>query len=155
MKPFLFIIGALLAVSANAAGLTSRINDVQAVEKAEHTWMAAMQHRDEGTLNRIVAPDFALAGIDDLDRPAVPREAWMDNALHHLKVDRVSFQKLTVSVFGDVAIARSAFRWSGAFDSETFDDTSVLVDTWIRHGSRWVVVSRIVGEMPAASTPKN
>ncbi len=60
----------------------------------------------------------------------------------------VTFRKLKVSIAGDVAIVRAVFNWSGSFDAETFDNTSLLVDTWIRRGTSWVVVSRLVGDAP-------
>jgi hypothetical protein len=123
-------------------------SDIAAVERAEHRWMQAMMKRDEAMLNRLVASSFTLGGLDDLERPPVPRQIWIDNTLHHLKVGAVTFRTLKVTVAGDVAIARAVFRWSGSFDAETFDDTSLLVDTWVRQGTSWVVVSRLVGDAP-------
>jgi ketosteroid isomerase-like protein len=150
MKSALLIATVFVAFSAAAAPV-DRSPDVAAVEQAEHHWMSAMQHRDVAVLNAIVASNFALAGLDDLERPPVARAAWIDNTLHHLKVDTFVFRTLKVTLFGDVAIARSTFNWSGSFDGEAFNDTSVLVDTWVRRGVTWRVVSRLVGDAPAAA----
>jgi ketosteroid isomerase-like protein len=150
MKTALIIASLFVALSA-AAGSVDRSTDIAAVEQAEHLWMSAMQHRDAAVLDRIVASNFELAGLDDLERPPVTRAAWIDNTLHHLKVDAFVFRTLKVTVFGDVAVARSTFNWSGSFDGETFNDTSILVDTWVRRGSTWMVVSRLVGDAPAAA----
>jgi len=154
MKSALMIATVFVAFSAAAASV-DRSPDIVAVEKAEHLWMSAMQHRDVAALNGIVASNFALAGLDDLERPPVTRAAWIDNTLHHLKVDTFVFRKLKVTVFGDVAVARSTFNWSGSFDGERFNDTSVLVDTWIRQGTIWMVVSRLVGDAPATAPPQS
>ena|ERR1700760_216779 len=152
MKTALVIGSVLFALAAR--GGSGPLSPAAEVERAEHVWMEAMQHRDGAALNRVVAPNFALAGIDDLDRPAVPRSVWIDNTLHHLNVKSFAFRKLTVTVFGDVAVARSTFNWSGAFNGETFNDTTVLVDTWVRQGNAWVVVSRLVGDAPPAAPAK-
>jgi ketosteroid isomerase-like protein len=154
MKAALIIASVFLCWSAIAAP-PNRATDSVAVEKAERLWMSAMQHRDVAALNGIVASNFALAGLDDLERPPITRAAWIDNTLHHLKIDTFVFRKLTVTVFGDVAIARSTFNWSGSFDGEAFNDTSVLVDTWVRRGVTWRVVSRLVGDSPAAAPPQS
>jgi ketosteroid isomerase-like protein len=150
MKSALMIATVFLAFAAAPASV-DRSPDIAAVEKAEHLWMSAMQHRDVAVLNGIVASNFALAGLYDFERPPVTRAAWIDNTLHHLKVDTFGFRKLKVTVFGDVAIARSTFNWSGSFDGEAFNDTSVLVDTWVRRGVSWRVVSRLVGDALVAA----
>ena len=158
MRPALAFASAAWMVAAALtapapAGVARPEADVRAVERAEHAWMEAMQNRDKPSLERVVAPAFTLAGLDDLDRHPLSRAVWMDNALHHLQVHTVSFRKLSVTVAGEVAIARSLFTWSGSFDREEFNDTSVLVDTWVRQGNRWVVVSRLVGDAPAVPQP--
>jgi len=122
--------------------------DATTVASAEHLWMQAMQARDSVTLDRLVAPGFSLGGLDDLERAPVPRSVWIDNTLHHLRVTDVVFRALKVTVIGDVAVVRAVLRWRGSFDVEKFSDTSLLVDTWVRQGRSWVVVSRLVGEMP-------
>lgn len=148
------MIAMLLSVAAMAASPKPHdaAGDIAAVENAEHRWMQAMKERDAATLERLVASTFTLAGLDDLDRPPVPRSAWIDNTLHHLKIDAVTFRQLKVSIAGDVAIARAVFSWSGSFDAERFDDKSLLVDTWVRRGTSWVVVSRLVGAAPKSDS---
>ncbi len=151
MKAAMAVVGLLAAATAAPPVSSPAATDTAAVEQAEHAWMQAMRDRDAVALDRLVDSRFTLAGLDDLDRPSVPRSAWLENTLHHLRVQRTAFRRLKVGVFGDVAIARSTFTWAGSFDTEAFDDTSVLVDTWVRTSAGWRVVSRLVGDAPSAS----
>jgi hypothetical protein len=49
-------------------------------------------------------------------------------------------------VFGDTAIVQSVFTWKGAFDDDHFVDTALLIDTWLKRGGHWQVVSRLAGD---------
>ena len=60
--------------------------------------MDAMKSRDEASLNRLLGSEFTLGGISELDRPAVTRATWIDNTLHHLKIESVSFDKTKVRI---------------------------------------------------------
>lgn len=116
----------------------------------EQSWMEAMQKRDAVALDRVLAPEFQLAGAGAFDRPPVPRAAWIDNALHRLSIRSVHFDRTRVRVFGDAATVESVFTWSGDFGGEAFTDTTVLVDTWIRRPGGWRVVYRLVQDSRAA-----
>jgi hypothetical protein len=117
------------------------------IVQLEQQWMEAMKGRDETTLNRLLGSEFTLAGISDLEHPAVPRSTWIDNTLHHLKVESFSFDKTKVRIFGDTAIVQAVFTWKGVFNNEDeFTDTTLLIDTWLRRGGNWQVVSRLVAD---------
>jgi hypothetical protein len=106
--------------------------------------MRAAMTRDEKTLNMIVAPEFKLGGTD-LDKPGLPREIWMKNTMENLKIDSVDYIKMQVDIVDNVAIVCSRFYWSVSFrGSPAKEDTVNLVDTWIKRGDVWQVVSRLV-----------
>ena len=106
--------------------------------------MIATMKRDETTLNKIVAPEFKLGGTD-LGNPALPREVWMKNTMENLKIDSINYIKMRVDVIENIAIVQSTFYWSVAFrDMPVKKDTVNLVDTWIKRGPGWPVVSRLV-----------
>jgi hypothetical protein len=125
----------------------SKVNDdEQKIVKLENEWMNAMMRHDLTTLNQIVASTFKLAGIKDLDRPAVSRTTWMMNTMKNLKVDSIHYIKIKVEVTGNIAIVRASFFWKGAFDTEKFLDTTFLVDTWIKRNNKWQVINRLILE---------
>jgi len=155
MKTILLFALALAASTPTAFGQSFSKRTPQAagerkILQLEQEWMGAMRRRDEATLNRLVAPDFSLDGLASFDeespRPPVPRGAWMDNALHNLRVESISFVKTRVRVFRETATVQAIFTWQGAFRGEPFADTLVLIDIWARRSGQWQVVSRLVGE---------
>ena len=109
-----------------------------------------MQVRDENRLRAFVDRDFTLAGMADADRPPVPAAAWLDNALHHLRIESFDFAAIRAERQGGVGIVRAEYRWRGAYDGQPFDDGGSLVDVWRRRGARWVAVARVItAEAPA------
>ena len=106
--------------------------------------MIAAMNRDEKTLNKMVAPEFKLAGTN-FENPVISREIWMKNTMENLKIDSINYIKMKVDVIDNVAIVLSTFYWSVSFrDMPAKKDTVNLVDTWIKRDQVWQVVSRLV-----------
>ena len=118
----------------------------RAIIEAEARWMTAMRVRDAATLEMMMAPDFTLAGVAASERPPVPRAAWIDNALNHLRLDTALVEDPQVEVRGADAIVRATITWAGSYDGEAFRESVPVIDVWRRDGARWRVVSRRVGE---------
>ena len=119
-------------------------NTEQEIKKLSNDWMIAAMTRDEKTLNKIVAPEFKLGGTD-LENPGLPRDIWMKNTMENLKIDSINYIKIRVEVIDNIAIVQSRFYWSVAFrDMPAKKDTVNLIDTWIKRGQSWQVVSRLV-----------
>jgi len=116
----------------------------------EGRWMTAMQHRDAAQLERLMAPDFTLAGAAELSREPIPRSLWLLNALRNLRVDGFSFGKSRVAVHGNVAQVQAEFSWHGAFHREAFTDKVIVLDLWERTATGWRVTSRLIAETPPA-----
>lgn len=134
------------AMSAHPSPTASRESgDDSKFVQLEQRWMTAMKERDEKTLNQLVAPEFTLSGMDELEQPALPRKMWIDNTLHNLTVESFSFDKTRVQVAHDTAIVHAIFTWKGVF-REPFTDTVALIDIWVKRNGNWQVASRFVGE---------
>lgn len=142
MRNSIFTIICILFCSLAIA--QDRSADEKLLKKLSSDWMVATMKRDQNTLNKIVAPEFKLAGTD-LTNPGISREIWMENTMKNLKIDSINYNKIRVDVIGDVAIVQSNFYWSVAYmNSAPKKDTVNLVDTWIRREQGWQVVSRLV-----------
>jgi len=125
---------------------TKKENVEQVIRQLSQDWMMATKTRDEPTLNKIVAPEFTLSG-NDLTEPPLPREIWMKNTMENLKIDSISYSNMHVQVIDQVAIVHSSLYWSVSFrDMPARKDTVILVDTWLKRGQNWQVVSRIVSQ---------
>ena len=106
--------------------------------------MDAMKARDRATLEAMMAPQFTLGGLGEPERAPLARSVWIDNALNHLKVESVRFDRSRAAIFGDAGIVHAVFTWRGSYDREPFTDRVTLVDVWVKRGGRWQVASRLV-----------
>jgi ketosteroid isomerase-like protein len=150
-------LGLLIGTLLSPTGLSARNVDAggsgdPALVRAEQGWMAAMQRRDADALERYLDSAFTLSGLDPIERPPVPRATWIDNTLHHLTLTLFHFEALRAQTTGRVGVVRARFRCAGRFDGDpAFDSSGTVIDTWVRQGRRWRVVSRVVGA--EADTP--
>jgi hypothetical protein len=149
MKRFLIINALFSSLVCFAQPAYQKSNTEQEIRKLMQDWMIAMMKRDEKTLNEIVAPEFKLDGTYPFDKPPLSREVWMTNTIRNLKVDSIHYYDMKVDVVENTAIVQSKFYWSGAFGDRKFtDSSSILIDTWIKRGQRWQVVSRLRVDKP-------
>ena len=125
--------------AAAAVGSRSVEDSVRSLEQA---WADAVRTRDSASLERLVAPEFAVSGAD-ATRPPVARAVWMENTLRRLQVDSIRLSPAHVTVRGDTAVATLRFVWAGRFmTAPPFRDSSELTDTWIRRAGEWQVHRR-------------
>ncbi len=123
---------------------TQQENAEQVIRQLSNDWMMATKTRDEPTLYKIVAPEFTLSG-NDLTEPPLSRNIWMKNTMENLKIDSISYINMHIQLIDQVAIVHSSLYWSVSFrDMPARKDTVTLVDTWLKRGQSWQVVSRIV-----------
>lgn len=124
----------------DAAGTASAVTD--SIRMLEQQWADAIRTRDATALDRLVASEFVLAGMDTT-MPPVPREVWMGNTLERLVVDSIRISPAEVDVRGDTAEARLHFVWAGTFNAALpFHDSTMLTDRWVRGPTGWQVHRR-------------
>ena len=144
MKYIVFLTAFLLLISSAVAQNEKSLTIEQELKKLSNDWMTATMNRDEKTLNKIVATTFKLGGTD-LDNPGISRDFWMKNTMENIAIDSIHYIRMKVDVIDNVAIVQSELYWSVAFlDMPAKKDTVNLVDTWIKKGKSWQVVSRLV-----------
>jgi ketosteroid isomerase-like protein len=114
----------------------------QEVMTAEQEWMDAVKQRDEAKLKSIMADEYTLSNLMNFSRPSVPKAKWIENT-KNLKVDSFSFDKPRVRVYDNTATVHTLFNMKGVFQEKPYEDTFVLIDTWVKRNGRWQVVSRI------------
>ena len=139
---FLVVVVSIMACSSDSTSSRSSDDLVQ----LENDWMHAAMHRDRTTLDRLVAPEFAVTGIKYLDSAAVTRSVWMTNMMQDMKIDSVHFLKIKASKVDNLGIVTAEFYWSGNYGGKSFSDSTSFVDTWIKRAGDWRVVSRVMTE---------
>ena len=115
-------------------------------------WMEAMLKHDSVTLNKLMAPGYALHTWDGNASKTTPRAAWLNNLFHNLIITRWQQSAVFVQVFGDVAVISSLYEWAGTFSNRAFDSKGYIADIWVRKNKKWQVVSRTAGAIPGSKT---
>jgi len=120
----------------------------QEIRRLQVEWMQAWVRDDRDALERILAPDFNLVVSSLPDRP-ITRAQWL-GMLGRYTAEGFEYDKMSVRVLGDVAVASSLGRAIGArVDGADRSFTFFLTDVWKRQGGRWQVAARY-SSMPEA-----
>jgi ketosteroid isomerase-like protein len=115
---------------------------VRLIRELQDQWMAAWRDKDSATLERILAPEFALV-ISASPTQSFPRAAWLRTAGSGYECTEFSYRDMQVRDFGDVVIVSSLFRVRAtAFGVDRSGDF-FLTDVW-RPGAdgAWQVIAR-------------
>ena len=102
-------------------------------------WYAAIKNRDSLSLENILAKDYTVNGT-------WPRDKWMDNIMHHFKMDSFEIAapaKLTY--FGNAVLSEGLLYWKGSNDGNPFMNAEFIVnDIWVYKNERWQVHMRLL-----------
>jgi len=102
-------------------------------------WYSAIKTRDSLTLEKILAKDYTVNG-------SWPRNKWMDNIMHHFKMD--SFEVAAIpkmTYFGDAVLSEGLVYWKGSNDGKPFMNAEFIVtDIWVYADERWQVHMRLL-----------
>ena len=117
--------------------------DVSAEIRArQEAWMQAWIANDRDTLERILAPEFALVVSAQPDA-RVDRAAWLRTAGTEYTCESFCYDRMQVRDFGDVVIVSSlATQRATAFGRDR-SGTFFLTDAWrIGADGAWQVIAR-------------
>jgi ketosteroid isomerase-like protein len=109
--------------------------------RLESEWTKATMAKDLKALDRLMAPDFGLAFVENDKVASVPRAAWLSN-LGKMTISRYETKVESVEVMGSVAIAQVTGDWTVSMGGPARSRSFRLRDTWIRRDGRWQVVQR-------------
>ncbi|QIL01621.1 nuclear transport factor 2 family protein [Sphingomonas sinipercae] len=128
---------------------------VAEIRKLEHDWGQAFVKRDFAFIDRIVAPEFRLAGVTDAGQERLTfRAEWMRNsrAFQH---EAFAVEVVDVAVAGDtaVALAQGLWRVKRRPDRPAEAMRFAVTDTWVRRGGQWQVIYRYSHRLPQAPWP--
>ena len=104
--------------------------------------MDAWRLGDHATLERILAPEFALV-VSARPAERISRSAWLHTALNGYVAESFDYRDMQVRVLGDVAVVSSiGVQRATAFGVDR-SGAFFLTDVWQRSGGdRWQVVAR-------------
>ncbi|MDQ6871038.1 MAG: nuclear transport factor 2 family protein [Gemmatimonadota bacterium] len=124
------------------------------VRGLQEQWMAAWRDKDSATLERILAPEFALT-ISASPAQSFPRDAWLRTASSGYDCTEFSYRDMQVRDFGDIVIVSSVFRVRATAFGVDRSGEFFLTDVW-RPGreSEWQVIARY-SSVPEPSNPSS
>ena len=112
------------------------------IRAQQERWMAAWVANDRATLERMLAPEFALV-VSAQPHARVERAAWLRTAGTEYTCQEFRYEAMQVRDFGDVVVVSSlATQRATAFGKDR-SGTFFLTDVW-RAGEdgRWQVIAR-------------
>ena len=116
-------------------------SEERSIRLLQQQWMQAWVEQDLETLERILAPEYALV-VSSMPERLVTREQWI-SMLSRYTAQSFHYDKMVVRVFDDVAVVSSLGTAGGAqIDGADRSMTFFLTDVWRKSGDRWRVVSR-------------
>ena len=115
-------------------------------------WMDAMLKHDSITLNKLMAPGYALYSWDGNASNTMPRAGWLYNLFNNIIITRWQQSAITVQLYGNIAVITSLYEWAGSFSKRPFDSKGYIADIWVRKNNSWQVVSRTAGAIPGSKT---
>jgi ketosteroid isomerase-like protein len=129
--------------------------DRAAIEALEKQWGKAILTQDFAVLERIIAPEFTLAGVFGQGRASLTkRDEWMRN-LRNFQSSAFDTQIVEVVVAGDTAVALVQGQWTVKRwpDRPAEAMRFAVTDTWVRREGGWQVIYRYSDRLPEAPWP--
>jgi len=104
--------------------------------------MAAWVANDRATLERVLAPEFALV-VSARPEARVDRAAWLRTAGTEYTCDAFRYDAMQVRDFGDLAVASSLATQRATAFGQDRSGTFFLTDVWRRGADgAWQVIAR-------------
>jgi ketosteroid isomerase-like protein len=113
-----------------------------AIRAAQERWMEAWRIGDRATLERLLAPEFALV-VSAHPTAHVDRAMWLKTALNGYSCESFRYDKMQVRDFGDLVVVSSLATQRATALGKDRSGTFFLTDVW-RPGldGEWQVIAR-------------
>lgn len=152
MKPILFLVSVLIAISAcelEARSQSDRSSTTDIIMAAERAWAKAAVERDVETFAKYMSDDYVLievnTGSDKKSRFDVTnKSSWVEKLRSRReKYDSVEVHNLKVLLNGDVATVTGEYSQKGTSDGKDISAVGLYVDTWAKRKGQWRLVSSV------------
>jgi ketosteroid isomerase-like protein len=109
--------------------------------RLQEAWMQAVEDRDMGALERIVAPEFRFMAVHLYPEP-MAREQWMEAAQEGYTIVSFAFESMDIDVSGDTAVVHSRYSQVANYQHVSLSNAFRLTDVWTRADGTWRVMAR-------------
>lgn len=126
---------ALLALTLAAAGLAPAAAPEDEIRQAEKAWASAVMRGDTAALDRILDDQLIYAHSSGVIETKPEYLGRLRGGA--LKYDLIEYQKMTVKLHSDAAVAHAHVRMKGHSDQLPFDNRLMMLHLWVKRGGRW------------------
>jgi ketosteroid isomerase-like protein len=140
-KSFPALLAALgLALTLAADDRPPTAGDEIQVRQLERAWNEAEARRDVSAIASIVADSLAYT---DYDGSFMNKKEYLDSVTKSgLEPDHLHDEGLTVTVYGDAAVATGIYRETGTARGKPYVHRARFTDIWIKRGAWRCVASQ-------------
>lgn len=115
----------------------------------ERRLMEAVKLRDAAALQRFLADDFILAGMNLTGTAAQSdKTRYIEWALKNLELKSYNLEKTTVRVYSSTAIVTFNFKRQASVAGSPADGDFIVTDVWVKRGKRWQAASHHISLLP-------
>lgn len=115
----------------------------------ERRLMEALKLRDAATLQRLLADDFILAGMNLTGTASQPdKTRYIEWALKNLELKSYNLEKTTVRVYASTAIVTFNFKRQASVAGSPADGDFMVTDVWVKRGKRWQAAAHHISPLP-------
>jgi ketosteroid isomerase-like protein len=109
----------------------------------------AVKMRDAATLERFLADDFVLAGMNLTGSETQPvKTRYIEWALRNPELKSYNPEKTTVRVYPSTAIVTFNYTRQAKVAGSTADGDFIVTDVWVKRGKRWQAAARHISLLP-------
>lgn len=133
----IFLVSAILWMSVFSAGAQqkTRSEEGDRVQALENAWNHALEAKDVGALNMLLANTFVSVDIDG--SIASKGEFLASIKSPDYQPSQAVTEQSTVQVYGEVAVVVGIFRIKGVAKGKPYVHRERFVDTWVKMNGAW------------------
>lgn len=115
----------------------------QEIIKLAQEWIEAIGKRDRAALERILHPDFLIAGWLPNGRLG-DRGSYLEDCLRPISVEQASYgyEQWQFRFYGHIAVVNCIFTCQALVAGKQWGGVFLFTDVWIKRSERWQVATR-------------
>ena len=131
------------AAAAAAPAAPAPASADEEIKAAENSWRIALVSGDTVTLGKLTAAEFTMPRAGHPSLSTYRKDLMSDIGSGSVQSDTSAINDLSVKANGDTAVANLVFFWKPSrMGKPAKVESEHVVDTWVRRGGNWVLVSR-------------
>ena len=131
------------AHAAAAPAAPAAVSPDSEIKAAENSWRIALVSGDTVALGKLTAPEFTMPRAGHPSLSTYRKDLMSEVGGGMIQSDTSAINDLAVKTNGDTAVATLQFYWKPSrMGKPAKVESEHVVDTWVRRGGNWVLVSR-------------